>query len=292
MIPKDILKQVKKIEIRTSRLVNDLFGGEYESIFKGRGIEFADVREYVPGDDIRTIDWNVTARSQHPFVKKYVEERELAVFFVIDGSGSQKFGSGAKFKSTIAAEISALLAFSAIKNNDKVGLLIYTNHVEKFVPLKKGKSHALRVIREILYYQTKNEKTNLQSALTHLQKVLKRRAVIFIISDFIDTGFEKTLKALARRHDIIAIQLTDPREKEIPNVGLIELEDSETGETMLLDANSQKIKKEYRAYIQARAEKLNRLFQSAKIDKIEIDTAASYVDPIMKFFRYRERRMK
>jgi len=290
MIPKEVLKQIKRIEIRTSRLVNDLFGGEYESVFKGQGIEFSDVREYVAGDDIRTIDWNVTARSQHPFVKKYVEERELTVLFVVDGSGSQHFGTASKFKSTICAEICALLAFSAIRNNDKVGLLIYTDEVEKFVPIKKGRSHALRVIREILYYQPRKQETNLKNALDHLQKALKRSAVIFIVSDFLDSGYEKPLKVLAKKHDVIAIQLIDPREESLPASGLIQLEDAETGEVMLVDAHSKQIRQEYERLSKVRREQIDRLFQSLRIDKVSIDTTKSYVDPIMKLFRKREKR--
>src|SRR3990167_7078499 len=216
MIPKEILNQVKHIEIKATRLVNDLFGGEYESVFKGRGMEFSEVREYVPGDDIRTIDWNVTARSQHPFVKKFVEERELTVIFVVDGSKSLQFGSSDKFKSSIAAEIAGLLAFSAIKNKDKVGLLIFTDHVEKFVPPKKGKSHVLRVVREILFYQPTKKQTNLRTALEHLYRILTRNAVIFIISDFMDQGYEKALKILKQKHDLIAIQISDAREESLP----------------------------------------------------------------------------
>ena len=234
MIPKEILQQVKHIEIKATRLVNDLFGGEYESVFKGRGMEFAEVREYVPGDDVRTIDWNVTARSQRPFIKKFVEERELTVVFVVDGSRSLYFGSTEKLKAAIAAELAALLAFSAVKNNDKVGLLIYTDQIEKFVPPKKGKSHVLRVVREVLYHQPKARRTNLRTALEHLYHILTRSAVIFIISDFLDRGYEKAFKVLHQKHDLIALQIIDPRERELPSCGWMELEDGETGETILV----------------------------------------------------------
>jgi len=292
MIPKEVLKQIKRIEIRTNRLVNDLFGGEYESTFKGQGIEFADVREYVPGDDIRDIDWNVTARSQHPFIKKYTEERELTVLFVVDGSGSQHFSSVSKLKSTITAEICALLAFSAISNNDKVGMLIYTDQIEKFVPVKKGRSHVLRVIREILFYEPKGHKTNLKIALDHLQRALKRRAVIFIVSDFIDSGYEKPLKVLGRKHDVVAIHLIDPREQTLPNVGLIELQDAEGGDSLLVDTGSKKIRDAYHLRIQENQNHIRRLFRSSRIDRIEILTDQSYVDPLMKFFRQREKRKR
>ncbi|PIQ87262.1 MAG: DUF58 domain-containing protein [Candidatus Omnitrophica bacterium CG11_big_fil_rev_8_21_14_0_20_45_26] len=290
MIPKDVLKQVKRIEIRTNRLVNDLFGGEYGSIFKGQGIEFADVREYVPGDDIRTIDWNVTARSDKTFVKKYVEERELTVLFVVDGSGSQHFGTASKFKSTIAAEICALLAFSAIRNNDKVGLLIFTDEIEKIVPIKKGRSHALRVIREILFYEPKRKKTNLKAALEHLQKSLRRNAIIFIVSDFMDDGYEKPLKVLGRKHDVIAIRLVDPREKKLPRSAMLELEDAETGEKVLVDTRSKQICDAYQRHFEERFLRLNRLFRSIGIDRVDIQTDGSYTEPLIKLFREREKR--
>jgi len=290
MIPKEVLKQVKRIEIRTSRLVNDLFGGEYGSIFKGRGIEFADVREYIPGDDIRTIDWNVTARSQHPFVKKYVEERELTVLFVVDGSGSQYFGTGAKLKATVSAEICALLGLSAIRNNDKVGLLIFTDRVEKFVPIKKGRSHALRVIREILYHRSKGKGTRLIGALEHVQKVLKRKSVIFIVSDFLDSGYEKALRVLSKKHDVIAIRLEDPRERQLADCGMIEFEDAETGETLLVNTNSRVFQKQFSQLSHERSAAFERLCTSARIDKVDVASNQSYVDPIMKLFRARERR--
>jgi uncharacterized protein (DUF58 family) len=291
MIPKEILKKVRHIEILTTRLVNDLFGGEYQSVFKGHGIEFADVREYVPGDDIRTIDWNVTARSQHPFVKKFVEERELTVIFVVDMSGSQYFGTGSKLKSEVAAEITALLAFAAVKNNDKTGLVIVTDEVEKSVPVKKGRMHVLRVVREILYYKPRGKKTRLEAALEYLHHILTRTAVIFLISDFLDEGYEKALKILSRRHDVIAIHLKDRREKELPAVGLIEIEDRETGKTLLADFSHRGLLQAYRDRTRERDEKLDRLFKTLAVDKIDIAAESSYVEPLMKFFQVRERRL-
>lgn len=291
MIPKEVLKKIRHIEIRTTRLVNDLFGGSYESVFKGQGIEFADVREYVAGDDVRTIDWNVTARSQQPFVKKFVEERELSVLFVVDMSGSQYFGSGLKLKSEVAAEITAALAFSAVKNSDKVGMLIGTDEVEKFVPLKKGKKHVLRVIREILYYAPKRKKTHLASSFQYLHNFLTRTAVIFVISDFLDEGYEKSLKILSQRHDVIAIKIKDRREKEMPNVGLIEFEDSETGETLLINSAKRKVRETYRRNAEKRDEELDKLLKSLRIDKIDVSAEASYVEPLMKFFKVREKRL-
>lgn len=291
MIPKEILKKIRHIEIRTTRLVNDLFGGSYESVFKGQGIEFADVREYVAGDDIRTIDWNVTARSQQPFVKKFVEERELSVLFVVDMSGSQYFGTGSRLKSEVAAEITAVLAFSAVKNSDKVGMLIGTDEVEKFVPLKKGKKHVLRVIREILYYAPKRRKTHLASAFQYLHNFLTRTAVIFVISDFMDEGYEKSLKILSRRHDVIAIHLKDRREDELPNVGLIEVEDAETGETLLVDSGSRRVREKFSRLAQERDQELEKLLKSLRIDKIDVSAETSYVEPLMKFFKVREKRL-
>lgn len=291
MIPKELLKKIRHIEIRTTRLVNDLFGGEYESVFKGQGIEFADVREYVPGDDIRTIDWNVTARSQHPFVKKFVEERELTVIFVVDMSGSQYFGSGEKLKSEVAAEITALLAFSAVKNNDKVGLVIVTDEVEKYVPVKKGKTHVLRVVREILYYRPQRRKTSLTAALEYLHNVLTRTGVIFLISDFFDQGYEKPLKILSRRHDVIAIHLKDRREENIPAVGLLEVQDQETGETILVDTSQETFRKRYEEEARKREEELDHLFKTLRVDKIDISAESSYIEPLIKFFKLRERRL-
>lgn len=290
MIPREIFKQVKHIEIRATRLVNDLFGGEYESVFKGRGMEFSEVREYVPGDDIRTIDWNVTARSQRPFVKKFVEERELTVIFVVDASRSLQFGTSQKLKATVAAEIAGLLAFSAVKNNDKVGLLINTDRIEKYVPPKKGKSHVLRVVREILYFQPTAKQTNLRIALEHLYRILNRSAVVFVISDFLDAGYEKALKILHQKHDLIAIQITDQREEIIPPCGWLELEDVETGEKIMVNTNDEKFRKRYKETSVKRQERLNLLFKLTGIDAIKIVAGTSYINPLIKFFRMREER--
>jgi len=290
MIPKEILRKVRHIEIRTTRLVNDLFGGEYESVFKGQGIEFADVREYVPGDDIRTIDWNVTARLQRPFVKKYVEERELTVIFMVDMSGSQFFGTGDKLKSEVAAEITALLAFAATQNKDKTGLLITTDDVEKFVPTKKGKQHVLRVIREILYYKPERRGTRLNSGFEFLNNFLTRTAVIFIISDFLDSGYEKALKVLSRKHDVIAIHLKDEREENLPKIGLIEVEDQETGSVHLVDTSKLGLSHKYAVAAQNRQSELDRLFKTLGVDKVEIVAEGSYVDPLLRFFKIREKR--
>ncbi|MGI6240741.1 MAG: DUF58 domain-containing protein [Candidatus Omnitrophota bacterium] len=289
MIPVELLRKIRKIEIHTTRLVNDLFGGEYESVFKGQGIEFADVREYVPGDDIRTIDWNVTARSNQAFVKKFVETRELTVIFAVDMSGSQYYGSQDKLKSEIAAEITAILAFSAVKNNDKTGLLICTDEVEKFIPVKKGRNHALRVIREILGYQPRKRQTRLSQALEYLHKVLTRTAVIFLISDFIDEGYEKPLKILSRKHDVIAVHIQDPLEQKIPAVGLLNLQNRETGETVLIDTNSKEFQARYQNNALLKKRAIDKLFKRLHIDQINIPANTSYVEPLFKFFKSRGR---
>lgn len=291
MIPREILRQVRRIEIRTTRLVNDLFGGEYKSVFKGQGIEFADVREYVAGDDIRTIDWNVTARSQHPFVKKFVEERELTVVFVVDMSGSQFFGTSGRFKSEIAAEITALLAFSAVRNKDKVGLLISSDQVEKYIPVKKGRMHVLRVVREILYFKPKHRGTHLKTALEYLSRVLTRTSVVFLISDFQDRGFEKALRILSQKHDLVAIQLTDPRESSLPAVGLVEMEDPETGETLQVDTSNPNFRARFEATARESEENLDRLFKSQGVDRVVIDISKPYQEPLVRFFKAREKRM-
>ena len=247
MIPKEILKKVKQIQIRSSRLVNDVMAGEYVSVFKGRGMEFEEVREYQIGDDIRTIDWNVTARLGRPYIKIFAEERELTIMFLVDLSSSGKFGSVRQFKNEIATEICALLALSATRNNDKVGLILFTDKIEKFVPPKKGKTHVLRVIREVLYFKPEGKGTDISTALEYLIKVTKRKTVSFLVSDFITEGFEHTLRIANKRHDIIAVSVTDPRELEIPDIGFVELEDAETGETTLIDTTDKKVREKFSA---------------------------------------------
>jgi len=293
MLAREIFRQVKRIEITATRLVEDLLGGKYESVFKGQGIEFADVREYVPGDDIRTIDWNVTARSQHPFVKQYVEERELTVFFLVDASSSCYFGSTAKFKSEVIAEICALLAFAAVKNHDKVGLSIFTDQVENYIPIKKGRTHVLRVVREILSYHPEHSKTGFEQAFEFLSRVLARRAVIFVVSDFLDfPENSKSLKILGRKHDIIAIRIQDPREFEIPSIGYAEFEDAETGEILMLNTSDQNFQEQYKNSSAQKNAAVDHLFKSMSIDKIDINTAESYVEPIVRFFKLREKRVR
>jgi len=292
MIPKEILKKVKQIQIRSSRLVNDVLAGEYVSVFKGRGMEFDEVREYQAGDDIRTIDWNVTARLGHPYIKRYTEERELTIMFLVDLSFSGEFGSMKQFKNEIATEICAVLAFSAVRNNDKVGLILFTDKIEKFVPPKKGKTHVLRVIREVLYFKPENKGTDISIALEYLLKVTKRKTVCFLLSDFITEGFERALRIANKRHDMVAVSITDPRELEIPNVGFVELEDAETGEITLIDTSDRKMMERFNKFNVKNMEERAKLFRGMGVDLVDVRTDSSYVEPIMKFFRAREKRLK
>lgn len=290
MIPKALARQIRAIQIFTTKVVNDVLAGEYESVFKGRGMEFDEVREYQPGDDVRSIDWNVTARTGKPFIKRFREERELTVLFLVDLSASGSFGSVKQTKNELAAEICALLAFAAIKNNDKVGLIVFTDHVEMFVPPGKGARHVLRVIREILSFRPRRTGTDVGMALDYLGRIQHRKAVVFLISDFQADGFEKALRVLGRRHDIIAISVADPREKALPDVGLIELEDAETGEITLIDAGSRTVRKRYEALSLERTARLDDLLRSMGIDQIHVETGKAYIRDLMAFFKNRERR--
>ncbi|MCA9734178.1 MAG: DUF58 domain-containing protein [Deferribacteres bacterium] len=292
MIPKEILKKVKRIEIQTRGLVNDVFSGEYHSVFKGRGMEFAEVREYQYGDDIRNIDWNVTARTGHPFVKVFDEERELTVMLMVDASRSAEFGTHTQMKGEISAEICALLAFSAIKNNDKVGLIIFTDKIEKFVPPKKGKAHVLRVIRELLYHKPESSKTDIAGALEYMSRVVTRRAVSFIISDFQAADYEQALRIAGRRHDVIAVTITDPREVDLPNVGFIELEDAETGETILIDTSDPVLRRSFTESAGSLRSDREKLLQKINIDRIDIRTDRPYAEPLIRFFRMRAKRFR
>ena len=290
MNEKEILKKIQRIEIFTNRLVNTVFAGEYESVFKGQGITFDEVREYQVGDEIRTIDWNVTARMGQAYIKKYVEERELVMMLVVDMSASTSFGSIAETKAEIAAEIAALLAFSAIKNNDKVGLICFTDTVEHFVPPRKGKRHVLRVVRDILHFQPKQSGTNIETALAFVDRVLKPHSVVFLISDFKDTGYEKQLRLSSKRHSLIAITLQDRREIELPDVGLIELEDAESGETIVVDTRSEEARQLYMELNQRADAERRQVFRANQVDSIHIRTDESYVKPLIRFFRQRAAR--
>jgi len=291
VIPKELVKKIRYIQIYTSKTVNDVLAGEYHSVFKGQGMEFDEVRAYQPGDDIRTIDWNVTARTGHPYVKRYVEERELTVFFVVDLSASGAFGSMAKLKNEIAAEFCALLAFSAIKNNDKVGLVVFTSTIELFIPPAKGTSHVLRLIRELLFFnpgkKAQRAGTNIGLALDYLGRVLHKRGVVFLVSDFLDRNFEKKLGGLARRHDLIAVTVADPRERALPDVGLLEIEDAETGAMVLVDTGSREVRSRYADLAREKNATLAKLFKSTGVDHIELFTDRDYALDIVKFFRKR-----
>jgi uncharacterized protein (DUF58 family) len=290
MIPAELAKKIRILQITTRKVVNDVLAGEYGSVFRGRGMEFDEVREYQPGDEIRTIDWNVTARTGTAYVKRFVEERELTVFFLVDLSASGAFGSVNKLKNEIAAEFCSLLAFSAVKNNDKVGLIVFTDRIELFIPPKKGTRHVLRVIRELLNFRPRPASTDIAMALDYLGKVTAKRAVVFIVSDFQAEGFERPIRVLSRRHDVIAVSVVDPREVRLPDVGLVELEDAETGETVLVDTSSLAVRKAYERLGRERADRYRELFASMGVDQIEVMTDRDYVPGLVRFFRSRERR--
>jgi len=292
MIPREILKQVRRVEIATRGLVNEVFSGEYHSVFKGRGMNFAEVRAYQYGDDIRSIDWNVTARTGTPFVKVFEEERELTVMLVVDVSASGEFGSRSRMKGEVAVEICAVLAFSAITNNDKVGLIIFSDRIEKFVPPRKGRRHGLRVLRELLYFQPEGRGTDVAGALGYLARVVRRRAVVFVVSDFFDTGYQKALAVAGRRHDTIVIRMGDPRERELPAVGYIELEDAETGEQLTVNVSDPAFREAFDHDVTETRTTLEREFRKTGIDVIEISTDRPYADRLMRFFRQRAKRFR
>jgi len=292
LIPREVLNKVRRIEITTRSMVRDTFAGNYESIFKGRGMEFDEVREYQPGDDIRNIDWNVTARTGWLHVKKYVEERELTVLIVFDASGSFDFGTATRLKRELAAEVGAVLAFAAIRNNDKVGLLIFTDEIEAFVPPRKGRKHVLRIIREILHFRPRSKGTNIASALEHAMRVVKRHSVMFCISDFRDSGYESALTVANRKHDVVAVTVTDPKEMEIQPLGLIEVEDGETGERVILDLSRKKFANMFSEAAAGVRDRRKAVFTRAKVDEIGLKTDEDYVEPLVRFFQERQRRLK
>jgi len=290
MIPKEVLAQIRRIHIVTSRMVTDVFAGRYQSVFKGRGIEFDEVRQYFVGDDVRCIDWNVTARTGIPYVKKFVEERELTVVLILDLSPSSYFGTREKLKRQLATEICSLLTFSAMQNNDKVGLLIFTDQVEKFVPPRKGVRHGMRILREALYFQPKGRGTDISQALEYLNKVCRRKTISFIISDFYAQGFEKPLSIANKHHDIIAVILTDPREIELPNVGILSLNDPESGEKFLIDTSNPKVRERFYRKAKEIRENRKKIFSRLGIDTIDVRTDVPYAKALFLFFRRREKR--
>ena len=290
MLPKEILSKVRFIEISTSRLVNTLFAGEYHSVFKGRGMEFDEVREYDPMDDIRDIDWNVTARMGHPYTKKFVEERELTVIFLVDVSSSGQYGTKGNTKSELIAEICALLAFSAVKNHDRVGLIIFSDQVEKFIPPKKGRLHVLRVVREILSFNPKRKATDINVALKTLINVVTKRSTVFLFSDFFSENYKKLLKIAFKKHDLVALVVEDPTEKDFPALsGSIELQDAETGEMFTLKSG-RGFRERFRQESEKRKTDREKIFSSVGLDHIEIETGAPYINPLIRFFKTRARR--
>ena len=286
----ELMQKIRAIQIKTSHMVTELMAGEYVSAFKGRGMEFNAVREYAPGDDVRLIDWNVTARMDQPFIKEYIEERELNVMLMVDVSSSGEFGSTGKFKNEISAEVASILAFAAIRNNDKIGLIVFSNKIEHYIPPKKGKAHVWNIIRTILNYQPEGRLTDLNIPLEYLLKIQKRKCIAFLISDFQATNYETNVKLAGQKHDLVAISISDPRERNLPKVGLINLRDSESGETLFIDTNNREMTKLLTSYEREKRGKFKKLFRSIGVDTIEIDTDGSLVEPIIRYFKIREKR--
>jgi uncharacterized protein (DUF58 family) len=291
VIPKEILKKIRRIQIYTTRVVQDIFAGEYHSVFKGRGMEFEEVREYQVGDDVRIIDWNVTARTGHPYVKLFREERELTVMILADISASGSFGTVRRLKAELIAELCAVLAFAAINNNDKIGLILFTDRIEKYIPPDKGITHVLRVIRELLYYKPEGKKTNISAAVEFLSKVTTRQTVSFLVSDFFATGYERPIGIAAKRHDLIAISVSDPRERELAAVGIMELEDPESGEMISVDTGDRGVREAFSKIARRRETERDDFFKARGIDCIKVNTAEPYMGALLSFFRSRERRM-
>lgn len=289
MIPDDLFEKIRRIEIQTRGLVDNIFGGEYHAAFKGRGMEFAEVRPYQIGDDVRNIDWNVSARMDETYIKVFEEEREQTLMLLVDVSGSGDFGSQQKSKREIAAEICALIAFSAIQNGDKAGLLLFSDEVELFVPPKKGRRHVLRLIRELFTHEPASRGTDLAGAFRYLLRVTRRRAVTLVISDFFDTGYERMFKALGRRHDAVAVHLQDPREEELPNVGLVDLTDAETGQTRVIDTRSEAARRAFSERARTQRRRVRALARKAQVGHIPVRTDKDYLDPLIRFFRLRNR---
>lgn len=287
METQQLIKKVRKLEIKTRGLSKQMFSGEYHSAFKGRGMTFSEVRQYYAGDDIRTIDWNVTARTSEAHIKVFEEERELTMMLLVDVSASGNFGTSVQFKRELITELCAILSFSALQNNDKIGVIFFTDKVEKYIPPKKGKTHVLRVIRELIEFQPVNSKTDIAEALKYFSDVVKKRSIAFIMSDFISSDFEKPLKIASRKHDTIAMQVYDKRESEIPNLGLVNIKDAETGELRIIDTSSKSLRDNYKLSWENRQTKITRLLNKCKVDLIQIRTDESYIVPLRNFFKTR-----
>ncbi len=292
MLSEELLKKIQGFHFRTRYLANDLFAGQYESAFKGQGIEFAEVREYQPGDDIRTIDWNVSARFGHPFVKVFHEERELTVMLVLDLSGSHLFGTRSKFKRELLAEVAGMLAFLAIRTNDKVGAVLFSSRVEKYIPPKKGAAHVWRLIKEIFTYEPQQLTTNIDGVLSYLNRVVKRQAIVFLISDCLDTGFDRSIRLTAKKHDLTVIRICDPAEMELPNIGLVTMQDPETGQVSLINTRRKSLRKKWRHHYRQHKAQIDELFQKAGIDVEDVYTDRSAVEPLTRLFERRRRRIK
>ena len=290
-IPPDVLRQVKLVELRTRRLVDSVFAGEYRSEFKGQGMEFSEVREYQAGDEVRTIDWNVTARMGRPFVKRYVEERELTLVLAVDLSGSERFGTIRRFKSEVAAELAAVLAMSAVRNNDRVGLLLFTDRVEHVVPPRKGRRHALRLLRDLMVYEPEARGTNVAGAVEYLGRMLGHHSIVFVLSDFQDSNLERPLKHLAQRHDVVAVTLTDPAEEALPDAGLVRFRDPETGALVDVDTSDPRVRKAFDQEVSSEASARRALLRRLAIDEIAVSTDSGYLEPLLRFFRAREMRV-
>jgi len=286
-LPKEVLKKVKLLEINTRKLVNNIFSGEYHTLFKGQGMTFADFREYVPGDDVRSISWSTTAKVGKPFIKTFEEERELTLILAVDVSGSTVFGTGEYFKGEVMTHLAALLAFSAVKNNDQVGLLLFSDQIEHFVPPKKGRGHVHRILRDLFYFEPKSTRTKIGVGLSYLQGILKKRSSIFVFSDFYDSGFDQPLRLLGRKHDVVACVIQDQAELQIPDLGLIELQDPESQEILSIDTSSKRFRQEFAGAINKKKERRDRMLRLSQVDRIDVNSSANYVDPLVSYFRKR-----
>ena len=287
MSASDLLKKVRKIELKTKGLSNNIFAGEYHTAFKGKGMAFSEVREYQPGDDVRAIDWNVTARFNNPFIKVFEEEREMTVILLIDVSGSKNFGTQEQLKQELVTELSAVLSFSAIQNNDKIGVILFSDVIEKYIPPKKGKSHILRIIRELIAYQPRSTGTDIGEALRYFNNVIKKRCICFLISDFFDDKYNSPIKVAAKKHDLIAVRVNDLRESQIPNIGLLQVKDTESGELKWIDTSDKKIRNEYNNYFNFHMKSTDQLLKSCGVDTINLNTGLDYVKPLINFFKKR-----
>lgn len=283
----ELLKKVRKIEIKTRGLSKQIFAGEYHSAFKGKGMTFSEVREYQYGDDIRSIDWNVTARFNHPYVKVFEEERELTVILLVDVSASKIFGTQSQLKKDLITELSAVLSFSAIQNNDKIGVILFSDKIEKFIPPKKGKTHILRIIRELINFKPEDKKTNISEGLRYLTSVIKKRSIVFLISDFLDENFEDALKIANRRHDLVALKVSDKREGELPSIGLLKVKDAETEKEIWVDTSDKKVRTEYQKWWKNSEQKLDEIFMKSGIDNAKLKTGEDYVRPLINLFKRR-----